>query len=123
VIQARRKAIWQRYWNRFAAELPGRGISLPVIPEYATNNAHMFYLVCGDLAQRTALISSLKERQIHAVFHYLSLHGSPYFTQRHDGRPLPNSDRFSDCLVRLPLYFEMSDNDVDFVADAVISSC
>jgi dTDP-4-amino-4,6-dideoxygalactose transaminase len=123
LIQARRKAIWQRYWNHFAVELPGRGISLPVIPEYATNNAHMFYLVCGDLAQRSALISSLKEQQIHAVFHYLSLHGSPYFTKQHDGRPLPNSDRFSDCLVRLPLYFEMSDNDVDLVVDAVIAAC
>lgn len=121
-IQARRKSIWQRYWDCFASELPGKGISLPVIPDYATNNAHMFYLVCGDLAQRTALIASLKQQQIHAVFHYLSLHGSPYFTAQHDGRPLPNSDRFSDCLVRLPLYFEMSDDDVERVASAVIAA-
>jgi dTDP-4-amino-4,6-dideoxygalactose transaminase len=57
-----------------------------------------------------------------AVFHYLSLHSSPYFRERHDGRPMPCSDRFTDCLVRLPLYYEMSDADVDRVAEAVILS-
>jgi dTDP-4-amino-4,6-dideoxygalactose transaminase len=121
-IQTRRKAIWQRYWDQLAPVLPEYGITLPTIPSYATNNAHMFYLVCRNLEQRTALISTLKAQGIHAVFHYLSLHDSPYFQKKHDGRALPNSDRFTNCLVRLPMYYELSDSDVDHVAQAVIES-
>jgi dTDP-4-amino-4,6-dideoxygalactose transaminase len=120
-IQLRRKAIWQRYWDRLSPVLPRLGIGLPVIPAFATNNAHMFYLVCADLGQRTHLIAGLKEQGILAVFHYLSLHTSPYFQQKHDGRPLPNSDRFSDCLVRLPLFYELSDADVDRICDAILN--
>ncbi len=120
-IQARRKAIWQRYWDQLAPVLPEYGITLPMIPEYATNNAHMFYLVCRDLEQRTALIAALKAQGIHAVFHYLSLRDSPYFQEKHDGRPLPHSDRFANCLVRLPMYYELSDADVDRVCGAVFT--
>lgn len=121
-IQSRRKAIWARYESHFAGVLPRLGMSLPVIPDWATNNAHMFYLVARDLGQRSALIDALREQGIHAVFHYLSLHNSPYFKEQHDGRSLPNSDRFTDCLVRLPLYYEMSDADVDRVAQAVLAA-
>jgi len=121
-IQQRRKAIWQRYWDQLAPTLPEYGITLPTIPEYATNNAHMFYLVCRDLDQRTALIAALKEQGIHAVFHYLSLHDSPYFQQKHDGRALPHSDRYTNCLVRLPLFYELSDADVDRVTAAILGA-
>lgn len=119
-IQLRRKAIWSRYWSRLSSELPKFGIQLPQVPEWATNNAHMFYLVCRDLQQRTALISALKEAGILAVFHYLSLHSSPYFQSQHDGRRLPNSDHFTDCLVRLPLYFELTDEEVDHVCERIV---
>lgn len=121
-IQARRKEIWQRYWGQLATVLPNYGITMPKIPDYATNNAHMFYLVCRDLEQRTALISALKAKGIFAVFHYLSLHDSPYFQGRHDGRALPNSDRFSSCLLRLPIFYELSDGDVDHIAQVLIES-
>lgn len=121
-IQARRLSIWQRYWDRLAPQVPEFGVTLPVIPDYATNNAHMFYLVCSGLEQRTKLIAGLKEQGIHAVFHYLSLHDSPYFQRKHDGRPLPHSDHFSSCLVRLPLYYELTDAEVDKVCDVVLSS-
>jgi len=121
-IQTRRKAIWNRYASHFSNVLPSHGVSLPKLPDWATNNAHMFYLVARNLAQRSAIIGHLREQGIHAVFHYLSLHSSPFFQQRHDGRQLPNSDRFTDCLVRLPLYFEMSDAEVDRVAEAVIKA-
>ena len=120
-IQERRRAIWQRYWDKLSAVLPSYGITLPVIPDYATNNAHMFYLVCSDLDQRTALIAALKAHGIHAVFHYLSLHDSPYFCEKHVGRSLPNSDRFSSSLVRLPLYYELSDVEVDRICGVILS--
>lgn len=120
VIQARRKSLWQQYWNALAAEAPKHGVQLPVVPDYATNNAHMFYLVCPSLEVRTRLINGLKAHGVHAVFHYLSLHSSPYFADKHDGRSIPNSDRFSDCLVRLPLFYELTDEQCAYVYDKVI---
>jgi dTDP-4-amino-4,6-dideoxygalactose transaminase len=119
-IQQRRKSIWKRYDEALSVIGFQTGVfETPVIPDYATNNAHMYYLVCRDLQTRADLISELKGKKIYAAFHYLSLHSSPYFNQHHDGRPLVNSDRYSDCLVRLPLYYELSDEQVDSVIDVV----
>jgi dTDP-4-amino-4,6-dideoxygalactose transaminase len=115
-IQKRRKEIWQAYYEGLQAWAGKHGIGLPVIPNYASNNAHMFYLVCQSLEQRTALIEHLKKNQILAVFHYLGLHKSPFYTPRHDGRELPASDRFSDCLVRLPMFYAL---EVERVVEAI----
>jgi dTDP-4-amino-4,6-dideoxygalactose transaminase len=116
-IQALRRAIWERYDAHFRGHLPEH-VQLPDVPAWATNNGHMYYLVCRDLAERTALIAALRAQGIHAVFHYLSLHASPYFAERHDGRRLPHSDRYADCLVRLPLFVELTDGEVDRIAEA-----
>lgn len=108
-IQGRRKQMWQQY-NEGLESLSTNGIlGLPNIPAYATNNAHMFYLVLPNTEQRQALIMALKSKGIHAVFHYLSLHLSPFYKDKHDGRSLPNCDRFADCLVRLPFYYELTE--------------
>ncbi|WP_220542264.1 DegT/DnrJ/EryC1/StrS family aminotransferase, partial [Pseudomonas aeruginosa] len=80
-------------------------IQLPIIPEYATNNAHMFYIVCSDLKKRSELISYLKESGIHSVFHYLSLNKSEYYLKQNKKISLQNSDKFADCLLRLPMYY------------------
>jgi dTDP-4-amino-4,6-dideoxygalactose transaminase len=119
-IQARRKVIWQAYYEAFTP-LAGQGIGLPVLPDYATNNWHMFYLVCRNLAERTALIEYLKARQILSVFHYLSLHSSPYYAAKHDGRALPWADRYTDCILRLPLYYELHAELQLRVIDSVLS--
>ena len=103
VIQQRRKAIWQAYYTGFLA-LRAQGVGLPVVPAYATSNGHIFYLVCRSLAERSALIQYMRERGISLVFHYLSLHKSPFFAARHDGRSLPWASQYTDCLVRLPLF-------------------
>ena len=105
-IQARRKAIWQAYFDALTP-LATQGVGRPALPAYATNNGHMFYLTCRSLEERTALIEHLKTRQVFPVFHYLSLHSSPYYAEKHDGRPLPWADHYTDCLVRLPLYYEL----------------
>ena len=118
-IQARRKAIWLRYHDAFAA-LPALGVGLPHLPAFATNNGHMFYLVTRDLAERTALIAYLKELQVFPVFHYLSLHTSPYYAARHDGRALPWSDHYTDCLLRLPLYYELHPELQQRVIDGIL---
>ncbi len=106
-IQAKRIKLWNTYHNLLSPIAETGAFSLPHIPEYATNNAHMFYLVCSSLEERTKLISTLKSEDILAVFHYLSLHSSPYYQDKHDGRPLPNCDKFADCLVRLPMFYEL----------------
>lgn len=113
-IQARRKAIWAMYYDGMK-DLADRGcFTMPDIPEYATNNGHMFYLVCRNLEERTGLIAYLKEKGAGAVFHYLSLHLSDYYKEHHVGEipNLPICDRFADCLVRLPMFFELKDEEV-----------
>ena len=79
-----------------------------------------FTFVCKDLAERMALIKHLKANDIGAVFHYLSLHKSPYYQQKHDGRQLPNADRFTDCLLRLPFYFELTKENQVKIINAII---
>jgi len=119
-IQDHRRAIWQRYYAALEP-LIQRGIGLPVLPDYATNNGHLFYLICRSLAERTALITYLKQRDVLAVFHYLPLHQSSYYTAQHDGRSLPWATRYADCLVRLPLFYELTTVDQYRVTDAVLS--
>lgn len=119
-IQGRRKALWDRYYKALRP-LEEKGlIQLPYIPYFATNNAHMFYLVCKTLEERIGLITLLKEKGIYAVFHYLSLHASPFYRDKHDGRALPQSDRYSDCLLRLPLFYELTEEQVDFIAETIL---
>jgi len=110
-IQAKRRRLWEMYREELSHEKRD-DFALPEIPPWATNNAHCFYLVCRDLETRTRLIARLKERGILAVFHYLSLHSSPFFAPKHDGRPLPECDRYADTLVRLPLYHDLEEDDV-----------
>ena len=67
----------------------------------------MFYLVFPDLERRTKFIADMKALGVQCVFHYLALHSSPFYADKHDGRALPNCDRFADCLVRLPCFYEL----------------
>ena len=114
MIQNRRKAIWQEYFNGLK-DLAAQGFfTLPSIPDYATNNAHMFYIVCRSLEERSALIKYLKEQEVLSVFHYLSLHKSDYYLKHYTDRPeLPNCDRYADRLVRLPMFYELTDEQVE----------
>lgn len=119
-IQSLRKAIWSRYYEGLRPIFEKSLAQEPFIPSYGTNNAHMFYLVCDSLEQRTNLISFLSEHNIYAAFHYQSLHNSKYFEKLHDGRELKWTDRYTSCLVRLPIYAELSLQQVDFVIDKVL---
>lgn len=119
-IQQQRRHIWEMYHDGLKS-IEDRGlVSLPNIPNYATNNGHMFYMVCRSLNERTALINHLKSHDVLAVFHYLSLHKSEYYTQRNTDRPeLPNCDKYADKLIRLPMYFDLKDEDVDVVISLI----
>jgi dTDP-4-amino-4,6-dideoxygalactose transaminase len=116
-IQRKRILLWNAY---YAALAPIKEhVDLPELPSYATNNAHAFFLVCKDRETRDQLIGFLKSNEILSVFHYLSLHNSPFYKDKHDGRVLPQSDRYSDCLVRLPLFYELDTDQVWQIASLI----
>lgn len=116
-----RLALWNRYREGLTPLAQQGWAHLPVVPDYAGHNAHAFYLVLPDESTRSRLLAHLKAREIMAVFHYQSLHRSQYFQDRHDGRPLPQSDRYSDCLVRLPLFHDLARAEQDRVIDGILA--
>lgn len=122
-IQTKRKQLWNRYYELLKPLAEKGYFQLPDIPEYASNNAHMFYLTFPSLEARTALIKHLKENDIMAVFHYLSLHSSAYYADKHDGRALPECDRYADTLVRLPMFYDLSLNDVNHICALIKEHC
>ena len=121
-IQDKRIKIWNRYYEGLSSFEPVsiKKPKLPLIQEYATNNAHMFYLVCDNVDDRTRFIQHLKDKGILSVFHYLSLHKSSYYEKYSTRKSeLPNSDMFSDCLVRLPLFYELTDEQVKYIINTI----
>jgi dTDP-4-amino-4,6-dideoxygalactose transaminase len=118
-IQERRKWIWQEYYRQLAPLAKEANFRIISPDEHATNNGHLFGLVLNQLDDRTALIQFMRERNIMPVFHYLSLHKSPYFSEKHDGRSLPNADKFSDQLLRLPFYFDLSASEIKEVCQSI----
>lgn len=117
-IQSKRKHIWQMYYDGLKGQIDSQ-IVIPELPDYATNNAHMFYLLCPSLEYRTKLMGHLKEQGVQTTFHYLPLHSSAYYQDKHDGRELPNCDRYGDTLVRLPLFYELTDEEVNHIVESV----
>lgn len=120
-IQTKRKQLWNKYYELLKPLESTHGFSLPNIPSYATNNAHMFYLLCDNLEIRTELLRKLNGNDIYAVFHYLSLHKSKYYQDKHDGRILTQCDRYANCLMRLPMYYELENNDVEKICKLIRS--
>ena len=122
VIQKKRKEIWEHYYNRLKDWSKNNNIKLPGIPEYATNNGHMFYLVCKSVEQRNDFITYLKKKKVHAVFHYLSLHKSEYFQRNNDQNIiLQNSDYYTENLLRLPLFYELSNADLNYICETILN--
>ncbi|MEO8762254.1 MAG: DegT/DnrJ/EryC1/StrS family aminotransferase, partial [Bacteroidia bacterium] len=118
-IQSKRLKIWNTYYEKLKSLQDKNLVQLPNLPEFATNNAHIFYLVCKNIEERTALIQELKNNNIDSVFHYLSLHNSPFFKGKHDGRILPNADNYTNCLLRLPFYYELEIDMVHRICDVI----
>jgi dTDP-4-amino-4,6-dideoxygalactose transaminase len=121
-IQARRSRIWNRYRQGFEGWAPQRGVRLPHVPPGCEHSYHMFYLIMPSLADRQGLIEHLGRRGILSVFHYLPLHLSAMGLQ-FGGRPgqCPVTERISDCLLRLPFYNDLGDDEQDEVIEAILS--
>lgn len=118
IIQNNRLATWDAYLNAFEPRAKKWGIELPVIPEGCVHNAHMFYIKCRDLDQRTRFIKFMKENDILCVFHYVPLHSAPAGLKygRFDGEDKYTTSE-SDRLVRLPLYYNIAPDDLKKVID------
>lgn len=114
-IEEKRLKHWKQYYDGLKGWSEQNGISLPKIPENATNNAHMFYLVCESGEQRSFIIEELKASKISAVFHYLSLHKSPFYKEKHGNGTLPNAEYYSETLIRLPFFYELTEEDIELI--------
>jgi dTDP-4-amino-4,6-dideoxygalactose transaminase len=115
VIQKRRKELWENYYAGLQALDDQGKIKRPHIPDYASNNAHMFFIACQHLEERTKLIQFLKKQDIHAVFHYISLHKSDYYSRDNEVPGLPYADYYTDHLLRLPFYYELKDEEQETI--------
>lgn len=120
-IQEQRLQLWNNYQQKLTEWAKQKQIRLGQIPSFATNNGHMFYIVCKNLQQRTDLLAHLKSNGILAVFHYLSLHNSKYYAEKHDGRNLPMTDHYSDCLIRLPMFYGIDAEMQDYIIHTILA--
>jgi dTDP-4-amino-4,6-dideoxygalactose transaminase len=120
-IQAKRRAVWQRYQSELAGWCAQQGVRQPVVPAHCEQAHHMYYLLLPSLERRTALIAHLKAQGIHAVFHYLPLHLSE-FAARWGGKAgdCPVTEDVSDRLLRLPFFNSITDDQLGRVIEAVL---
>lgn len=118
-IQSKRKLLWEYYYSKLILLKDKLNIELPVLPDYATNNAHMFYVIFSSLQDRSRVIEELKKNNINAVFHYISLHSSPYHIDNYEGEILPHTDKFTSNLLRFPMYFELNFEEIDRIIDVL----
>lgn len=118
-IQCKRKQIWDTYDQALRGKLP-KDFKLMELPDYATNNYHMYYILCPSLKVRTRLMDYLKNKGVQTTFHYLPLHSSKYYEAKHDGRELANCDRYANTLMRLPLFYEETQEQAEMVAKLVL---
>lgn len=118
-IQKKRLSIWHSYFNGLMTWANLNSITIHEYKNNEFNNAHMFYLICDSIEQRTVIINALNANGINSVFHYLSLHKSPFFNERYEGDELIESDKYSNCLLRLPLYYELSEDDIQKIIQSL----
>ncbi len=118
-VNLERMNLWNTYFEGFAElEIQGKA-ERPKIPEYARHNGHTFYLMVESKQTRDALISHLAGHGVSAAFHFQSLHRSKYFANRYVGGELHNANCFSDCLVRLPLFYGLKEDNQNAVIEFV----
>jgi dTDP-4-amino-4,6-dideoxygalactose transaminase len=111
-IQNRRREIWETYYKELGDWAEENHVQMPFVPSYCDQSYHMFYILFPSLEKRTAAIAHLKERGVHAVFHYLPLHLSP-MGEKYGGKAgdCTVTEQISDQLLRLPFYTNMTRDD------------
>lgn len=120
LIQKKRKQLWEQYYESLKLLEDKRYIKLPFIPYYATNNSHMFYIVCRNITERSNLINHLKSVGILSVFHYVCLHNSTFIKSRAvEQLYLPNAEAYSDTLLRLPMFYELTLENIKTISEEI----
>lgn len=119
MIQNKRIEIWNRYHSGLKQTLDSYGLGYMQLPQYATNNGHMYFILCRNNSQRGALIEHLKSKKIFAVFHYQSLEKSEFFESKYGVQEaLPYAAAYTDRLLRLPFYYNITpDQQVKVIAE------
>jgi dTDP-4-amino-4,6-dideoxygalactose transaminase len=120
-IQGIRKKIVSRYQEALLTLIQKGSIKIVQPANYATENGHLFAIILRNETERRSLIKHLREKSIFPAFHYQSLHKSAYFLSQHDGRELPNADKFSDGLLRLPLHCGLSPANIDDICQHLMA--
>lgn len=118
-IQEQRKKLWQHYFLKLELLQKQNKFKLPVIPDYATINAHIFYLICNSEEERNGLINHLKLNGVAAIFHYQSLGDSSFYSKCGQKISEKNADKYSNCLLRLPMYYELKMKEINFICSAI----
>lgn len=121
IIQKSRMTIWNRYKKNLIGLLKINNNILPKIPDYATNNGHVFYITCNNLRERKKLIKFLNNNGVQASFHYSALHDSEFFKNSYYGEKLTESIKWSECLLRLPIYSDLELEKVDYVCSLILN--
>ena len=116
-IQKRRKQIWNTYYENLKS-LKNQ-VELPFLPDYASNNAHLFYLVLKNIDQRNSFFKLHERKGCDVCFHYQSLHSSPFYINKHDGRQLDFANKYAERLVRLPLFYDLNNEEVHYITESV----
>jgi dTDP-4-amino-4,6-dideoxygalactose transaminase len=119
-ITQQRIKIWNRYHQQFESLETAGYLRRPIVPAECQHNAHMYYLLLPSEKIRDHLLTKLKELGIHAIFHYIPLHSSPAGEKlgRFDA-PLTNTDKLSKCLLRLPLWHDILDEQIDYIVEKI----
>jgi dTDP-4-amino-4,6-dideoxygalactose transaminase len=120
-IQKRRSEIWNLYFKYLTPLANNQKIKLPFIPAYSTNNSHLFYILTESKQKRNELISFLKNNGVNSVFHYQPLHSSPFYRSKYYGKELHYSQYYSDNLLRLPFYYDLGNESVEYIAQMINS--
>lgn len=120
-VIAKRKQIWNRYFEAFEKLENEGSLIRPKIPEYANHNGHIFYMELRSMEHRNALQEHLVKHGIQATSHFQSLSRSSFYVERHKGQILENADRYSNCILRLPLYYSLEQNEQDHIIETVIN--
>jgi len=123
VIQDKRKKIWEVYYKALKPLTNTGAFKIPLLPAFATNNGHMFYLVCQSIENRSMLIDYLKNNGVLSVFHYLSLNRSPFYSQTNNISKirLYRSDYYEERLLRLPFYYSLEEKNVEGIISIIYS--
>ena len=119
-INGNRIATWNRYYQELQAMAMEGKFEIPTVPKECEHNAHMFYLKCKDLKERSEFIKFMKEKELYCVFHYIPLHSAPAGEKfgRFDGED-EFTTKESERLVRLPMYYGLRKDQVDLVVEGI----